>query len=61
LPCDETLFVFPDMLVHYIEAHEYKPPDEFIAALMRSPLRDTEEFQVLSEPFWHLHKAQQGW
>ena len=59
LPCDDLLFVFPDMIVHYIEAHDYKPPDQFIAALMRSPLRDTEEFALLSEPFWHLHRAQQ--
>jgi hypothetical protein len=59
LPCDEVLFVFPDMTVHYIEAHAYRPPDEFIAALMRSPLPDTEEFQVLCEPFWHLHRAAQ--
>jgi hypothetical protein len=60
LPADDLLFVFPDMLVHYIEEHGYRPPDTFIEALMRSPLRDTKEFQVLSEPFWHLHlKAQQ--
>jgi hypothetical protein len=61
LPRDDILFVFPEMIVHYIEAHEYKPPDEFITALMRSPFPDTEEFEVLSEPFWHLHRAQQGW
>jgi hypothetical protein len=59
LPSDNVLFVFPDMVVHYIEAHGYKPPEEFIAAVLRSPLRDTEEFQLLSEPFWHLHKRAQ--
>lgn len=59
VPCDDILFVFPSMIIHYIEAHEYKPPDEFVAATMRSPLPDTEEFQILSEPFWHLHRAQQ--
>jgi hypothetical protein len=24
--------------------------------LLRCPLPDTEEFQRLSEPFWHLHR-----
>ena len=29
---------------------------EFVAALLRSPLPDTEDYRVLTEPFWHLHK-----
>ena len=59
LPCGDVLFFFPDMIVHYIVAHGYAPPAEFVAALLRSPFPDTEEFQVLSEPFWHLHKRAQ--
>jgi hypothetical protein len=59
LPSDDLLFIFPDMVVHYIECHSYKPPDELVAALLRSPLPDTEEFQLLTEPFWHLHKKAQ--
>jgi hypothetical protein len=59
LPSGDLLFIFPDMIVHYIEVHGYKPPDQFIEALMRSPMRDSEEFEVLSEPFWHLHKQAQ--
>ena len=43
--------------VDYIEVHGYRPPEEFIAAVMRSPLPENEEYQVITEPFWHLHSA----
>jgi hypothetical protein len=56
VPSDDLLFVAPEMVVHYIEKHGYRPPSEFIAAVLRSPLPDAEEYQVLTEPFWHMHK-----
>ncbi len=56
VPSGDLLFVAPEMVVHYIEKHGYRPPAEFIAAVLRSPLPDTEEYQVLTEPFWHMHK-----
>ena len=56
IPSGDLLFVAPEMVVHYIEKHSYCPPPEFVAAVLRSPLPDTEEYQVLTEPFWHLHK-----
>ncbi len=56
VPCGERLFVAPEMIVHYIEQHGYCPPAEFVAAVRGSPLPETEEYQVLTEPFWHLHK-----
>ncbi|MBL8793993.1 MAG: hypothetical protein JNM56_08810 [Planctomycetia bacterium] len=59
MPAGNLLYIFPEMIVHYIEAHGYKPPAEFMAALLRSPFRDDDEFQLLSEPFWHLHRPAQ--
>jgi hypothetical protein len=56
VPSGDLLFVAPEMVVHYIEQHGYRPPAEFVAAVIRSPLPDTEDYQVLTEPFWHLHK-----
>jgi hypothetical protein len=53
----DLLFVAPEMVVHYVERHEYCPPAEFVAAVLQSPLPDTEEYQLLTEPFWHLHKS----
>ena len=45
------------MVVHYIEQHEYRPPDEFVEAVLRSSLPDTDEYQLITEPFWHKHRA----
>jgi hypothetical protein len=56
VPSGDLLFVAPEMLVHYIEQHGYSPPTEFVAAVLRSPLPDTEEYQTITEPFWHLHR-----
>ncbi len=57
VPSGDLLFVAPEMVVHYIEQHGYRPPDEFVAAVLRSPLPNTEEYQLITEPFWHLHRA----
>ncbi|MEI8380511.1 MAG: hypothetical protein WCJ09_10300 [Planctomycetota bacterium] len=57
VPRGELLFVAPEMVVHYIEQHGYQPPAEFVDAVLRSPLPDTEEYQLITEPFWHMHRA----
>jgi hypothetical protein len=57
VPNADILFVAPEMVVHYIEQHGYCPPAEFIAAVLKSPLPDSEEYQTLTEPFWHLHRT----
>jgi hypothetical protein len=31
---DETSYCFPALLYHYIEAHNYKPPNEFIETIL---------------------------
>ena len=56
VPQGEVLFVCPEMLPHYIEAHGYRPPDEFIAAVLASPLPATAEYGTLVEPFRRLHE-----
>jgi len=55
-PSDDLLFVAPEMVVHYIQQHGYCPPAEFVAAVLKSPLPNTEEYQLTTEPFWHMHK-----
>src|SRR5687768_10894017 len=37
VPRDAKLFVAPDLIVHYVEAHQYAPPIEFIDAVVHSP------------------------
>ena len=57
VPDGEILYVAPEMVVHYIQEHDYCPPAAFVRAVMRSPLPESEEYQLITEPFWHLHKA----
>ncbi len=58
VPSDDLLFIAPEMIAHYVEKHSYCPPSEFVDAVLHSPLPDTEEYQLLTEPFWHMHKDQ---
>lgn len=37
LPADAFLFVAPSLILHYMDAHGYAPPDEFQAAVMACP------------------------
>jgi hypothetical protein len=50
------LFVAPEMIAHYVEVHQYRPPDEYIAATMKCPTPGTEEYQAMVQPFRHLHQ-----
>ena len=35
LTSDSGTYVFPDLLIHYVEAHNYHPPKEFLDAVRR--------------------------
>ena len=30
----DTVFASPALIIHYVDAHEYRPPEEYIAAVM---------------------------
>lgn len=51
VPCGKLLFAAPEMISHYVEAHQYRPPVDFITAIMQSPLPNTEEYRSEVEPF----------
>lgn len=38
------LYIFPDLIIHYIEAHSYLPPAEFIQAVLDSEPQETIEY-----------------
>ncbi len=38
-------YVFPEMLSHYIRKHGYKPPQEFIDAVMALPDKEKERYK----------------
>lgn len=45
----ESAFAAPNLLYHYIEAHHYLPPSEFVDALQSGPQPQTEEYRGLLE------------
>lgn len=36
---DGVIFVAPNLVFHYVEAHGYRPPDAFLAALLHPTLK----------------------
>ena len=51
VPHGGLLFVAPEMVDHYVEVHRYRPPDQFITAVMESPLPGTDEYRAAVAPF----------
>ncbi len=51
VPAGSLLYVCPEMLGHYVNAHRYQPPDEFVRALLSSPLPGTDEYTVVVSSF----------
>ena len=44
------VYVCPAMIAHYVEVHDYQPPEEFQRALLTCPLPATPEYQSLAAP-----------
>jgi len=41
VPAPDVIFASPVLILHYIEEHEYKPPEAFIQALMYDRPKNT--------------------
>jgi len=46
VPDDRRMFVVPELAVHYVAAHHYRPPNEFIEAVSRCPPPRTRDYRV---------------
>jgi hypothetical protein len=57
VPDGDLLFAAPEMIAHYVEHHQYCPPNPFIVAVLNSPLPDTPEYRKAVEPFRVLHQG----
>jgi hypothetical protein len=44
---EEEIFAAPSLIYHYVVAHQYKPPAEFIAAVRHGPQPGTAEYEAL--------------
>jgi len=47
VPADGLLLVCPELIVHYINAHEYRPPGKFCDAVMACPDTRSSEYKRL--------------
>jgi hypothetical protein len=55
VPGSGVTYVAPEGIIHYVERHDYRPPDEFCAALLASPAVDSPEyFAALKATGCHL-------
>jgi hypothetical protein len=64
VPAGQILYVAPEMVAHYVQAHDYVPPPGFLAAVMSAPFPGTEEYITLVRRFRRLHlraEAQRFW
>jgi hypothetical protein len=48
-----VVYIAPSMIKHYTEKHEYKPPQEYIDAVLACPPQDSDEFMNLMKPYLH--------
>lgn len=47
VPGEGCIYVAPSLVAHYIDAHRYRPPEEFVQAVLRCPPTRSMEFKRL--------------
>jgi hypothetical protein len=47
VPGDGVIFVCPELILHYVNAHGYAPHDEFCSAVLKCPDTRTMEYRRL--------------
>ena len=47
IPHQGKIYICPELITHYINAHSYKPPDEFCDAVMACPDMRSMEYKRL--------------
>jgi len=51
IPSQSCVYIAPDLVVHYIEAHRYAPPTEFVEAVLACPEQLSDAYVELLLPF----------
>jgi hypothetical protein len=60
IPARTRVYVAPDLVAHYVEAHSYLPPSEFVDAVLACPEQSSDAYVELLLPFagvWNLDEA----
>ncbi len=47
VPNGSSIYVCPELVIHFIAAHQYRPPDEFLDAVAACPAMGTMEYKKL--------------
>ena len=45
VPYQGNIYVAPELIVHYIAAHRYKPPQVFVDAVMACPTMNSMDYK----------------
>jgi hypothetical protein len=48
---ESVLYIAPELVLHYVRAHSYLPPEEFVQAVLSAPLPGSDEFRAMVERF----------
>jgi len=51
IPAESIVYVAPELVLHYIEAHAYCPPDGFIAAVLACPQQGSDAYRERMRQF----------
>jgi hypothetical protein len=51
IPSPSCVYIAPDLVVHYIDAHHYAPPAEFVDAVLACPEQLSDAYVELLMPF----------
>jgi hypothetical protein len=51
IPTAAAVYIAPEMILHYVRSHGYRPPQEFVEAVPTCPAQDSSEFVALIERF----------
>lgn len=60
IPARSCVYVAPDLVTHYVEAHSYLPPSEFVDAVIACPEQSSDAYVELLLPFanvWNFDDA----
>ena len=47
IPTAESVYIAPLMIVHFVGEHSYRPPEEFMAALLECPAQGSADYLAL--------------
>ena len=51
LGMDGKIYAAPNLIYHYVTVHEYKPPDEFVQAVLKGASTDSDVYQKFLAQF----------